>query len=77
MGYDIAATKKPIFYNRYVDKTYVRRKKNAKDQHLQNLNTYHDNIKLTIEVNPTMFLDTEIKGYNSTITTKDYDRSLV
>ena len=55
---DVVAPLKPIFYKRYVDDTYVRRKKNTTDELFEN--TYHDNIKLTIEENPTKFLDTEI-----------------
>ena len=43
---------------------------NAKDQLLKNLNIYHDNIELAIEVNPTKFLDTEIIKHNSAIFTK-------
>ena len=57
---DVAAPLKPIFYKRYVDDTYVRRKKNATDELFEKLNTYHDNIKLTIEENLTTFLHTEI-----------------
>ena len=66
---------KPIFYKRYVDDTYVRRKKNTTDELFEKLNTYHDNIKLTIEENPTKFLDTEIVRHNSAIITKVYTRS--
>ena len=69
---DVVAPLKPIFYKRYVDDTYVRRKKNTTDALLKRLNTYHDNIKLTIEENPTKFLDTEIVKHNSAIITKVY-----
>ena len=48
---------KPIFYKRYVDNTYIRIKKHIKDKLFENLNIYHDNIKLTIEENPTEILD--------------------
>ena len=37
---------------------------------------HHDNIKLTIEENPTKFLDTEIVRNNSGITTRVYTRSI-
>ena len=67
---DVVAPLKPIFYKRYVDDTYVRRKKNTTDELFEKLNTYHDNIKLTIEENPTKFLDTEIVRHNSAIITK-------
>ena len=48
---------KPIFYKRYVDNTYIRIKKHIKDKLFENLNIYHDNIKLTKEENPTEILD--------------------
>ena len=71
----VVAPLKPIFYNRYVDDTYVRRKKNTTDELFEKFNTYHDNIKLMIEENPTKFLDTEIVRHNSAIITKVYTRS--
>ena len=69
---DVVAPLKPIFYKRYVHDTYVRRKKNTTDELFEKLNTYHDNIKLTIEENSTKFLDTEIVRHNSAIITKVY-----
>ena len=72
---DVVAPLKPIFYKRYVHETYVRRKKNTTDELFEKLNTYHDNIKLTIEGNSTKFLDTEIVIHNSAIITKVYTRS--
>ena len=48
---------KPIFYRRYVDDIYSRRKKNIEDSLFKALNSYHKNIKLTIEINPIKFLD--------------------
>ena len=49
---DVVVPIKPIFYKRYVDDTYIRRKKNTKNELFENLNTYHDNIKFTIKENP-------------------------
>ena len=72
---DVVAPLKPILYKRYVDDTYVRRKKNTTDELFEKLNTYHDNIKLTIEENPKKFLDTEIVRHNSAILTKVYTKS--
>ena len=46
-----------------------------KDKLFEKLNTYHDSIKLTIEKNPTKFLDREIVRHNSAITIKVYSRS--
>ena len=44
---DIVAPSKPLFYKRYVDDTYVRRKRNETDELYNALNSYHQNIKLT------------------------------
>ena len=43
-----------------VDDNYHRRKKGETDKLFEALNTYHPNIKLTIEVNPSRFLDTHL-----------------
>ena len=48
---DVVAPTKPIFYERYVDNTYIRRKENTKDELFEKLNLYHDDIKFTIEEN--------------------------
>ena len=45
---DVVAPTKSIFYKRYVDDTYVRRKKNTKDELFEKFNTHHDNIKLNL-----------------------------
>ena len=60
MEEDIVIPANPIFYKRYIDDTYVRRKKHETDKLFIDLNSYHENIKLTLEINPNMFLDTEI-----------------
>ena len=49
-----------VFYKRYLDDTYVRRKKNIRDILFKNFNSYHQNLKITVEVNPSEFLDTEL-----------------
>ena len=72
---DVVAPLKPMLYKQYVDDTFVRRKKNTTDELFEKLNTYHDNIKLTIEENPTKFQDTEIVRHNSAIITKVYTKS--
>ena len=72
---DVVVSIKPIFYKRFVDGTYIRRKKNTKNELFEKLNTYHDNIKFTIKENPTKFLDTEIVRHNSAIITKVHTRS--
>ena len=59
----VVVPEKPLFYVRYVNDTYVRRKKNKNDILFNALNSFHKNIKLTVEVNPTKFLDTQISRY--------------
>ena len=57
---DIVVPTKPVFYRRFADDIYNRRKKNTEDELYHSLNNYHKNIKLTIEVSPTKFLDTQL-----------------
>ena len=45
------------------------RKKNDVDKLFEELNSYDENIELTLEVNPTKFLDTKLVGENGGITT--------
>ena len=74
MEEDLVFPAKPIFYKRYVDDTYIRRKKNVNDELFQNLNCYHTNIKLTLEENSRKFLDTEIMRKNNTISTQIFTK---
>ena len=60
MENDIVIPMKPIFYCRYKDDIYNRRKKYVEDSLFKALNSYHKNIKLTIEINPITFLDTHL-----------------
>ena len=60
MENDVVKPTKPSFYKRYVDDIINRRKKNTIDELFNKLNSYHQNINLTIETDPTKFLDTEI-----------------
>ena len=41
-----------MFYKRYVDDRYVKRKRNESDTLFDVLNSYHPNIKFTLEQNP-------------------------
>ena len=67
----VVAPRNPVFYARYVDDTYVRRKKNGEDELYNALNSFHNNIRLTIEKNPTKFLDTHIlRNINGTFAFK-------
>ena len=67
----VVAPRNPVFYASYVDDTYVRKKKNEKDDLYNALNSFHNNIRLTIENNPTKFLDTHIlRNINDTFAFK-------
>ena len=57
-----------------MDDTYVRRKKNETDELYNALKSYHQNVELTLEFNPTKFLDTEIIRSNDKITTQVYNK---
>ena len=52
---DRVILRKPVFYRRYIADIYNRRKKNAEDNLFKALNSYHKNIKLTIEINSIKF----------------------
>ena len=75
MEEDIVIPPNPIFYKRYVDGTYVRRKKHETDKLFIGLNSYHENIKLALEINPNKFLDTEIINTNQGMKTQVYNKA--
>ena len=60
MENDIVIPMKPIFYCRYVDGIYNRRTKNVENSLFKALNSYHKNMKLTIEINAVKFLVTHL-----------------
>ena len=53
MEKDVVIPFKPKFYKRFVDDIYRRGKRNELDELFDKMNTYHRNIKLTIEISPT------------------------
>ena len=57
---DVVEKYQPKFYKRYVDDIINRRKKNQVDLLFNDLNNYHHKIKLTLELNPKKFLDTNL-----------------
>ena len=62
---------KPKFYKRCVDDIITKRKKNTDIELFQNMNSHHLNIRLTVETNPTRFLDTAFsKNLDGSVTTK-------
>ena len=60
MEFDVVKPLKPKLYKGYVDDIYSKRTKNQPDKLFEKLNNYPRNIKLTIEINPSKLLDTEI-----------------
>ena len=70
MEEDIVIPANPISYKRYMEDTYVQRKKHETDKLFLDLNSHHENIKLTLETNPNKFLDTEIM-------TKEFRRKFI
>ena len=60
MERDVLHPFNPIFYRRYVDDIYNRRKIDKKDDLYEALNKYHKTIKLTVEKSPSKFLDTKL-----------------
>ena len=63
-----------IFYKKYIDNIINRRKKHEEELLLKTLNNYHHKIKLTIEINPPKFLDTEIIISNNEVVTSVHRR---
>ena len=60
----IVIPQKPLFYCRYIDHIYSRRKRFKNGELFEKLNNYHPKIKLTIEVSPTNFLDRSLRLNN-------------
>ena len=63
---------KPLFYSRYVNNIYNRRKKDEFDKVFHALNNYHENIKLTIDISSSKFLDTQLINEDRKYITKVY-----
>ena len=76
MEKDCVAPLNPKLDKRYVDDTIVRRKENAtNDELFANMNFHHKNIKLTVETNPTRFLDTAFSvNPDDSVTTKVFQK---
>ena len=72
MEEDIVIPATPIFYKRYADDNYLRRKKNETDKLSMDLNSYHESIKLTLEIKLKNLLDAEIISTDQEIKTQVY-----
>ena len=77
MEEDVVKPLKPIFYKRYVDDMYVKRKHNESNTLFDALNSYHPNIKFTLEQNPKSFLDTQKIKENNRIKTQVFGKKSV
>ena len=66
---DVVEKYQPKFYKRYVDDIINRRRKNQVDLLFNDLNNYHQNIKLTLELNPKRFLYTNLEFQNGILIT--------
>ena len=69
MENNIVIPHKPIFYKSYIDDIINHRKRHEEDLLFKKRNHYHPKIKLTIEINPPKFLDTEIIILNNEVIT--------
>ena len=66
---DVVKSLKPKFYKRYVNGIYSKPIKIQREKYFKKLNNYHLNIKFTIEVNPSKFLDMKFMIKNGIIET--------
>ena len=66
---DVTEKYQAKFYKRYVDDIINHRKKNQVDILLNDLNSYHQNIKLTLELNPKRFLHANLEFQNGILIT--------
>ena len=66
----------PKLHKQYVDDTIAKRKKDAtNDELFANMNSHHQNIKLTAETNPTKCLDIAFKvNRDGSVTAKPFQK---
>ena len=75
MECDVVQPYQPQFYKRYVDDVITKRNIGIGiDNLFPNLNNYHPNISLTLEVNPKQFLDTSVDFINCETITSVYTK---
>ena len=56
---------KPLFYKWYVDDIHGCHKKNCADQLHYELNDYHPNINVAIDINPKKFVEIVIRNFEN------------
>ena len=69
---EVVAPIDPEFYRRFVDDIINKRIIGQPDYLLEKLQTYHPNIRFTVEVNPKKFLDTEMTFHHGHCVTNVY-----
>ena len=72
---NVVKLEKPLLYRRFVDDIINKRKKNDHGNIFKNLNNFHPKINVTIEVNPSKFLDTKIINNKSKFTTEVFRKT--
>ena len=71
---DVVTPKNLPFHDGYVHDCFTKRKTNAPDTLLENLNSYHPNTKFTVEEDPDHFLDTSFEYKDGKLITKVYQK---
>ena len=74
LEHDMVTAKAPPFYDRYVDDIFTKKFKNEPDELLEAMNSYHRNIKFTVEENPSNFLDTELHFTGNSFSTSVFQK---
>ena len=69
---DVVIPRNPPLYCRFVDDQYNRRKKNVPDELFTALNSYHRNLRFTIEENPDHFLESVVIRDKNEVKTRVY-----
>ena len=74
VGEDTVTPHNLPFYERYVDYCFTKRKTNAPDNLFEKLNSYHPNIKFTVEENPDQILHAFSNHQEESFTTRVYQK---
>ena len=72
MEIEVVRPLKPSLYSRYADDIHNGRKKDEFDKVFHALNNYYENIKLTLEISPSKFLDTQLINEDGKYVTNVY-----
>ena len=72
MEIEVVRPLKPSLYSRYADDIHNGRKKDEFDKVFHALSNYYENIKLTLEISPSKFLDNQFINEDGKYITKVY-----